>query len=284
VEDYRRVVRHFFQYLDEQEHVSSLDEATPEHIRAYQTHVQFAHLNRGKPLSTGGVCTRLTPLKTFLRVMHREGLLAADLSAHVVLPRYRKHLPRNVPTQEQMRTLLAAADEETLLGIRNRAILELGYATGVRSEELRELNVEDWDSTANTLLVHGKGDKDRMVPLGGWVVPYLKRYLEKSRPYLASSPRGLLFVSKSGRPIHRANLAQMVRRYVKKAALHGITVHSLRHACATHLLQNGADIRYIQELLGHADLSATQIYTKVDIGLLKKAHSQYHPRERDGDE
>jgi len=281
IEDYPKVVAHFLAYLDEHEAVRSLDHVTAEHVKAYQTHVQFGLLKEGKPLSTGGVCTRLTALKTFFRLMHREGLLPEDLSRFVVLPRYRKHLPRNVPSQEQMRALLAAADRSTPLGVRDRAILELLYATGLRSEELRGLQVEDWDSEANTLLVHGKGSKERVVPLGAWVVPYLHRYIERARSLLAPSPRGLLFVSKRGRKIARANLAQMVRRYVRKAGLAGVTVHTLRHACATHLLENGADIRYIQELLGHADLSATQIYTRVDISSLKQAHQRFHPRERE---
>jgi integrase/recombinase XerD len=283
-EDYPRVVGHFFDYLDEHESVELLEQVSEEHIKAYQTHVQFAHLNKGKPLSVGGVCTRLTPLKTFLRVMHREGLMVEELSRFVVLPRHRRHLPRNVPTQEQMRKLLAQADSHTPLGLRDRAILETLYATGLRSEELRGLEVDDWDRQSNTLLVHGKGSKERVVPLGRWVRPYLRRYLEKARPTLAGYPQGLLFVSKSGRHIARSNLAQLVRRYVKKAGLVGVTVHSLRHACATHLLENGADIRYIQELLGHADLSATQIYTRVDIRSLKAAHHRFHPREREVDD
>ena len=288
-EDYPRVVGHFFDYLDEHEDVELLEQVTAEHLKAYQTHVQFAHLHKDRPLSVGGVCTRLTPLKTFLRLMHREGLMSQDLSRFVVLPRHRRHLPRSIPTKEQMRTLLASADATTPLGLRDRAILETLYATGLRSEELRALEVDDWDQESNSLLVHGKGSKERVVPLGGWVRPYLHRYLEKGRPLLVGSPQGGgpqgLFVSKSGRHIARANLAQMVRRYVKKAGLAaGITVHSLRHACATHLLENGADIRYIQELLGHADLSATQIYTRVDITSLKAAHHRYHPREQEADD
>lgn len=282
VDEYPRIVGFFLEYLDSEEGVHTLDDVTLEHLKAYQTFVQFGHLKAGRPLTSGGVCTRLTALKTFYRLMRREGLIENDLSGHIILPKHRRHLPRNVPSQEEMRKLLASADNETPLGIRDRAILELLYATGIRSEEIRTVNVEDWDNAANTLFVTGKGSKDRVVPVGEWMTPYLRRYLEKSRPKLASSPSGPLFVSKSGRKLARANLAKLVRRYVARAGLHGITVHTLRHACATHLLENGADIRYIQELLGHSDLSATQIYTKVDIGLLQQAHSQYHPRERDG--
>ena len=148
-------------------------------------------------------------------------------------------------------------------------MLELLYATGIRSLELRTLAVDDWELVENTFFVTGKGSKDRMVPVGAWVKPYLYEYLTAARPKLSSDPHGLLFVSKSGRMIARANLAWIVRTYARKAGLEHICVHSLRHACATHLLENGADVRYIQELLGHSRLSTTQIYTKIDISTSK---------------
>jgi integrase/recombinase XerD len=142
------------------------------------------------------------------------------------------------------------------------------------------LRVEDWDQEANTLFVHGKGSRERVVPLGAWVVPHLLRYLGQARPKLAENAGGLLFVTKRGKHIARRNLLQMLWRCCAKAGLSRLRVHSIRHACATHLLENGADIRYIQELLGHAKLNATQVYTKVDIAALKRMHRQYHPRER----
>ncbi len=281
IAEYPRIVGRFFGYLDEKESVATLAEVTPEHLKAYQAWVRFGHLKDGKPLTTGGVCTRLAALKTFFRLMHREGLIERDLSEHIALPKYHPHLPRNVPTQAQVRALLAAADEETPLGIRDRAIVELLYATGMRSEELRTLTLDDWDESANTLFITGKGSKDRVVPAGAWMPPFLRRYLAAARPRLAAPGVNLFFLSKNGRMIARANLSWLVRRYAAKAGLRGVTTHSVRHACATHLLENGADIRYIQELLGHCKLSTTQIYTKVDIGLLKQAHRRFHPRERE---
>jgi integrase/recombinase XerD len=134
--------------------------------------------------------------------------------------------------------------------------------------------------------VKGKGSKDRIVPVGDWVMPYLREYLEVARPKLVNprEPIDLLFLSKNGRMITNCNLNDLVRKYCKRAGIEKrITPHSFRHACATHLLKGGADIRYVQELLGHADLSSTQIYTHIDISFLKKAHSKYHPRERGND-
>ena len=169
------------------------------------------------------------------------------------------------------------------LTLRDRALLELLYATGLRSEEVRAALLENFDRTEKTLFVTGKGAKDRIVPVGDWVMPYLLEYLEVGRPKLINprDPSALLFVSKTGRQITTANLGDLLRKYAEKAGLDmRITPHTIRHACATHLLKGGADIRYVQELLGHVDLSSTQIYTKIDITFLKQAHKKYHPRER----
>ena len=132
-------------------------------------------------------------------------------------------------------------------------------------------------------MVTGKGSRDRVVPVGGWVMPYLLEYLEAARPRLINprDPLPLLFLSKNGRMITFANLGDLIRKYCKRAGIEtNITPHTFRHACATHLLRAGADIRYVQELLGHAQLSTTQIYTKIDITFLKQAHKKYHPREK----
>jgi integrase/recombinase XerD len=148
---------------------------------------------------------------------------------------------------------------------------------------VRTLTVDSFDITEKTFLVKGKGGRDRIVPVGDWVIPYLMEYLTASRPRLINSrePSDLLFVSKNGRRIINCNLNTLIGKYAKKAGLESrITPHSFRHACATHLLKAGADIRYVQELLGHAQLSTTQIYTKIDITTLKAAHKKYHPRER----
>ena len=193
-------------------------------------------------------------------------------------------MPRNVPDKDKMKKIIEAAIPVTLLGVRNRAILELLYATGIRSEELRRLGLDDWDQSANTLFVTGKGSKDRIVPVGAWVAPYLHAYLTKSRPRLMRNASRLMFVSKTGAPIARANLAWLVRKYAAKAGVEHVCVHTFRHACATHLVENGADIRYVQELLGHASLNTTQVYTRVTIDTLKQAHRQYHPRERESHE
>jgi integrase/recombinase XerD len=182
-----------------------------------------------------------------------------------------------------MQTLIESVLPTNPLSIRDRCIVELLYATGLRNQELRTLPVGNVDLTEKTLFVTGKGSKDRIVPVGDWVMPYLLEYLEAARPKLINlrEPTELLFVSKNGRMITEANLGDMIKKYARKIGLDiPITPHSFRHACATHLLKGGADIRYVQELLGHSDLSSTQIYTQLDISFLKQAHKKYHPRER----
>jgi len=189
-----------------------------------------------------------------------------------------------VPDVAAMKRIIEAAVPANPLTIRDRCILELLYATGIRSEELRTLDVDDWDESANTLFVTGKGDKDRVVPVGSWVVPYLYAYRTKSRSLLCRKDTPLLFVSRNGLMLARANLAWVIRKYARLAGVAHVCVHTFRHACATHLLENGADIRYVQELLGHSDLSTTQVYTRVTIDFLKQAHGKYHPRERETDD
>jgi site-specific recombinase XerD len=283
IKDYPYDFKLFLRYLEEKENVSSLADVTPEHITAYHTHLQYAKFRKDRYLATGSVVKRLDAIRLFYKVMFSEKLIEQDYSHFITTPRKRRSLPRNVPTEKNMVALLETVKPGNPLAVRDRALLELMYATGIRSEEIRTVSVDNLDLTEKTLFVTGKGSKDRLVPVGDWVLPWLLEYLAASRPKLVNrrAPCELLFISKNGRQITAANLGDLIRKYTKKAGLDlNITPHSFRHACATHLLKGGADIRYVQELLGHADLSSTQIYTKIDISFLKLAHKKYHPRER----
>lgn len=284
IEDYPYAVGRFFKYLSEHEHIESIDAVTKEHLTAYHTYLQFGRLQNGKHLANRSVTFYLEPLKTFYRIMHQEGLLAHDLSPVIITPKRHMQLPRHVPASGAITALLNAVDGKDSISRRDRCILELFYATGIRSQELRTITVDDYNRTEATLLIHGKGAKDRIVPVGWWMVAYLEEYLHYVRPTLIRTKTNLMFISKGGSALQRNVVGYIVTKYAKKAGLDTVTPHTLRHACATHLLQNGADIRYVQELLGHAYLSSTQIYTRVDISYLKKAHAQYHPRECGCDE
>jgi integrase/recombinase XerD len=282
INDYPAQMRLFLRYLEENEGVSKVNDITAEHITAYHSYLQCGRLHRGKHLSPATVQVGLAIIKKFFQVMYREHLIAADLSGTITLPKARKDLPHHVPSEQDMNTLLDAMEPCNALDIRDRAMLELLYATGLRNQEIRTLAIDSIDFTEKTLFVTGKGSKDRVVPLGEWVIPYLKEYLETARRALLQpkKPTDLLFISKNGRQLSEGSLNYILRKRTGLAGVSRIKPHSVRHACATHMLRAGADIRYVQELLGHAELSTTQIYTKVEISFLKQAHQKYHPREK----
>lgn len=287
IADYPATVGLFFRYCAEHENITSIHDIRPEHITAYHTWLTYKRHNKGEYLATFTVRTRLGVLKTFYSVMFREKLVEHDYSPFISLPKRNKTLPRNVPSEADMKKLLESIEPCDPLTRRDRALLELLYATGLRNQEARTITLDNLDLTERTLFVTGKGSKDRIVPVGDWVMPYLLEYLHTARPKLinAREPADLLFLSKNGRMITQCNLGDLIRKYARRAGLKiRINPHAFRHACATHLLKAGADIRYVQELLGHADLSSTQIYTRIDISFLKKAHRQFHPRERFTDE
>jgi integrase/recombinase XerD len=279
----------FVKYLEEKENIKSLQLIQPEHVKSYQSYMTFekfekAGKNNGTHhLSQNTVRGRLMHLRTFFRIMHQENLLPHYLGTYIVLPKKRKYLPKNIPSPEQMRQLIQAAVPDSALGIRDRFMLELMYATGIRNTEIRTATIHDLSIQERTLFVaHGKGGVERIVPIGEWVLPYALEYLHTSRPYLLRLVKSeLLFPTRNGWMIDASMLNKLVQLYRKKANLAlKLSPHTFRHACATHMLQQGADIRYVQELLGHADLGSTQIYTKVTIGDLKKAHAKYHPANK----
>ena len=283
ISDYHDGMELFFRYLCEHEKIDKLDDITNQHVTAYHTFMRYTKFRNGKFLSMSTVINRLGVIKTFYRVMAKEKLVKHDISEEIVIPPQRKSLPRHVPTEKEMKRLLESVTPDNPLQVRDRAILELLYATGIRNEELRTATLYNLDLEEKTLFVTGKGSKDRVVPVGSWVIPWLREYMETSRPTFCKTPSPLLFVSKNGRKITFGNLGDIIKKYVHRVGLNHITPHTFRHACATHLLKNGADTRYVQELLGHSDLSSTQIYTKVDISMLKEAHRKFHPREKDED-
>ena len=282
--EYTEEAGRFFKYLEEKEHVQSLMDIKPEHLKTWHAYLTFETAPRYKRrLASGTVRHRLQVIKTFFKIMHHENLCPCDYASLIVMPKAQKTLPKQIPDVNSIRKLLQAAVPDNPLGIRDRFIMELMYATGIRSLELRQLTLHRLQMQDRTLHVTGKGSKDRIVPVGEWVIPYALEYLHAARPWLVRLTKTeLLFPSRNGRRLDGKSLGCIIKTYRDKAGLTmRITPHTLRHACATHMIQEGADIRYVQELLGHEDLSSTQIYTRVTIGDLKKAHLKYHPANRD---
>jgi integrase/recombinase XerD len=234
---------------------------------------------REEGLAARSVARAVHALRGFYRFCLREGRLQVDPMENLHAPRAFTALPRYL-TPAQVEALLAAPDVSTPLGLRDRAILEVMYATGLRVSELVSLRPDDLDLDVGILTCFGKGRKERLVPLGGQARRWTERYLQEARPQWAGRHgAGELFLSNRGRRLTRMGLWGIVRRHALTAGVAAtLTPHVLRHSFATHLLERGADLRALQAMLGHADISTTQIYTHITRERLRKVYDQYHPR------
>jgi len=221
----------------------------------------------------------LSSLRRFYRYLVREGQIREDPSVRIDTPRIGRPLPDSL-TEQEVEALLDAPDTADALGLRDRAMLELLYACGLRVSELVGLAAEQVNLVQGVVRLTGKGNKERLVPLGEEAVDWLQRYLDDSRPQRVQRQAvRFLFVSRLGRGMTRQTFWHRLRRYAREAGISKhLSPHTLRHAFATHLLNHGADLRVVQMLLGHSDLSTTQIYTHVARERLKDLHSQHHPR------
>ena len=239
----------------------------------------FIGLLRSRGRAPRSVARAVHALRGFYRYAVREGRIEGDPMENLKAPRAFKALPRFLTTA-QVEALLAAPDVATPLGVRDRAILEVLYATGLRVSELIGLKPRDLDLEVGLLTCFGKGRKERLVPMGRAARQWVQRYLETARPGFARDrPAVRLFLSQRGGPLSRMGLWGIVRRHAVAAGVERIlTPHVLRHSFATHLLEHGADLRALQAMLGHADISTTQIYTHVTRERLRKIYDQFHPR------
>jgi integrase/recombinase XerD len=234
---------------------------------------------RAAGLSARSVARAVHALRGFFRFAVREGRIEVDPMENLRAPRAFKALPRYLTTA-QVEALLAAPAVATPVGLRDRAILEVLYATGLRVSELIGLRPGDVDLEVGILTCFGKGRKERLVPLGGEARRWVIRYLEEVRPALTKGrAAGELFLSNRGGRLSHMGLWGIVRRHAVRAGVEStLTPHVLRHSFATHLLERGADLRALQAMLGHADISTTQIYTHITRERLRKVYDQYHPR------
>jgi site-specific recombinase XerD len=237
-----------------------------------------AHLsNRG--LSKAAVARKLAAIRSFYGALVRSGGLTANPADLVASPKQDRKLPR-VLSREEMQALLDRIPTRTPLELRDRAMLELAYSCGLRAEEVITLGLDSPDFDGERLRIEGKGGKTRLVPIGEPAQAALRRYLERGRPALISGgDENALLVSKSGRRLHPSDVRRRLQRWVREAAMAGgVSPHALRHSFATHLLEGGADLRTIQELLGHSSLSTTQVYTQVEPSWLQSQYARSHPR------
>jgi integrase/recombinase XerD len=240
---------------------------------------QFVMSLSREGLAPRSVARTLSAVRGFYRFLLLDGHVKADPSADIARPQGGQKLPRFL-TQEEMERLLEAPDTTTPEGVRDRALVELLYATGLRVTELVTLPAANVDVDSGVLHCFGKGSKQRRIPVGRSAVSWLLRYEAARRALLAGRESPRLFVGYLGRPLTRQNVWALLKRAAEKAGLEGVTPHVLRHSFATHLLEHGADTRSVQAMLGHSDLATTQIYTHVTSERIRTVYERHHPRAK----
>ena len=244
----------------------------------YRALRRFAGVLSERGASKSTVARKLAAIRALYRVLVQRGEMESSPADLLSSPKSDSYLPAVLKSGEAA-DLLGRMPASTPLDVRDRAIFELAYSSGLRAEELVNLDMEDLDADAEELRVHGKGGRTRVVPAGEPAWHALEVYLERARTELAGQPDPALFLSKSGRRLSTSDVRRRLRVAVRRAAVQsGVTPHTLRHSFATHLLEGGADLRTIQELLGHASISTTQTYTRVESQRLKQAYARAHPR------
>jgi integrase/recombinase XerD len=258
-------------------------EITKPILERYQRALYHLRKANGAPLTFRSQYARLVPIRAFFRWLTRQNYLLYNPASELELPRSEHRLPKHVLTTPEVEQVMQQPKLDEPMGVRDRAILETFYSTGMRRSELMGLQLFDLDRERGTVMIRqGKGKKDRMIPIGERALTWIDRYQEQVRPELIVgrdlTTLATLFLTNTGEPFTPNRLTQLVREYVNAADLgKSGSCHLFRHTMATLMLENGADIRYIQAMLGHAELSTTQIYTQVSIRKLKEIHSATHP-------
>ncbi|MDM5213394.1 tyrosine recombinase XerC [Peribacillus sp. NJ4] len=274
IENYKRDIQEFFLFLNEQG-IADITSVEYFDVRLFLTNLYE------KKLSKRTVARKTSCLRSFYKFLLREGDVKDNPFSLVSLPKKDQRLPRFL-YEKEMKLLFSTLKKDSPIGIRNNALLELLYATGIRVSECCEIKLQDIDLSLGTVLVHGKGKKDRYVPVGRYAQEAIDLYIRTARMEMTSSDAKAhvyLFVNFRGDPLTPRGVRYILNELIKKSAADGsLHPHMLRHSFATHLLNNGADIRTVQELLGHSKISSTQVYTHVTKDQLKKVYNASHPR------
>jgi len=286
VETYGGYAKRFAGFLKEHYlRITSFDRVSKDIILDFQSYLAHTKDRRGQCLSNSTQSLILRSVKKFFRFLIKRDLILKDPTTVITCPKEEQRITRKILSENEVLDLLNATKPRDPLSIRNRAIIELFYACGIRTSELCNLRVQDVDLKEQTVtIMKGKGGKSRILPIGQYCTHYLELYLERARKHmLKGKPQdpGFLFLSQRGRPFNKSTInATVIKSVVRNAKLKKpISAYSFRHTVATHLLAHKVDIMYISKLLGHASLNTTQKYLRVEIGDLKKMHALYHPRE-----
>lgn len=270
VSSYARDLRHFGHWLQDQR----IEIGDVERLLI----VRYFQALRSDGISARSVARALAAIRGFFRFAVSEKYLTADPTENIENPKLWTNLPKTLPPDE-VESLLAAPDRSTTLGLRDAAMLELLYATGLRVSELVRIRVDELVMDAGFLRTVGKGSKERIVPFGETARDVILSYVDTARPELDTKGDPALFLTVRGRPMSRQMFWKTIEKHARAAGVRShISPHVLRHSFATHLLENGADLRSVQMMLGHSDISTTQIYTHISRARLKKIYENYHPR------
>lgn len=276
---YERDLTAFLDYLQDKQGISNIGRTERIHIVHYLMELRQA----GRASST--IARSMTAIRGFFKFLVQEQVVETDPSLYMDTPKTEKKLPKVMDLAEVERLLDAPRTNEPA-GIRDKAMLELLYACGIRVSELVSLNVDDLNLGMGFVRCFGKGSKERIIPLGRFALDWLDRYLQTARPRLIGEKvdkqgERALFLNRNGGRLTRQGFWKIIKHYGKEAGItKDITPHTLRHSFATHLLENGADLRAVQEMLGHADISTTQIYTHVTKVRMKEVYNLTHPRAK----
>ena len=272
-------LRYFVSWCDERG-LTHPAEITRPIIERYQRHLFLKRKQNGAPLSATTQASRITPIRKWFRWLTRNYRILYNPAADLDLPKVEARLPKHVLTVDEVEAVLRQPDVSTAIGVRDRAMLETLYSTGIRRMEIIGLQQRGVDQERGTLMIRqGKGKKDRMVLVGERALAWIAKYRDEVRPELAlAGDDDSLFLTVAGQSFSDNRMTQMVRDYVRATGLGNLgSCHLFRHAMATQMLENGADVRFIQAMLGHADIKTTQVYTQVSIRALKDIHTATHP-------
>lgn len=274
IDSYRNDLRRYLEFVTSERKFSDLNQITSKDVSA------FIHLLNSLGLSPKSISRNLSAIRTFHKYLMNEDILEDDPAENIDMPKLPKTLPSVLEIAE-VEKILEQPDTLEHLGIRDRTMLELIYACGLRISELLSLKQNDIRTDAGFLRVFGKGSKERMIPVGEVAMNWILVYQEKVRPHLLGKQASddVLFLNSRGKKMSRMGFWKILKRYTDMAGIKKeVTPHTFRHSFATHLLEGGADLRVVQELLGHSDISTTQIYTHIDREYLKEVHKTFHPR------
>ncbi|QOR48625.1 site-specific tyrosine recombinase XerD [Trueperella pecoris] len=274
---YRRDIDHYVAHL-RLRGVSAFTDATAEDAASFVDYLREGR--SGKPFATSSVARMTTAIRRLHEFLFLEGRTTSDPTADLHPPKLGGRLPKAITVEEMNRLIEAASFGDGPVALRDRALVEILYGTGARISEAVGLTADDIDLDSATIRLFGKGRKERVLPLGRYAVEALEAYLVRGRPALAAKGTGTasLFLNKRGKPLTRQSAWNAIAEIAQRAGIEGVSPHTFRHSFATHLLQGGADVRIVQEMLGHSSVTTTQIYTKVTGTTLREMYASSHPR------